>query len=206
MSAPFRLARGVRVADLSGIREGYALATAAQGHAVITVNVSAERLRDVVAELAALVVAPGFLVLQVGSNRAIEGELRVSESDPLHEDVHYLDGLSHEGFRGIFARYADLWAHDGLIQFGFGSHAGVDEVFVGPYKIVHVYAAEPDKYVRTLATLGFRESTPLRTVWNNFSSETPGQRSALSDVEPTIWQAIEQLEHEGLYFAERRES
>ncbi len=45
----------------------------------------------------------------------------------------------------------------------------------------------------------------VKTVWDNFTQSSPGQRRALKNVTPTIWEMIEQLKDKGLYSAERRE-
>jgi hypothetical protein len=206
MSSTFRLARGVAVADLSGIHEGYSVEAAPRGHAVFTVNVSAERMRTVFERLASEVSDPGFLVLEVGTHESVEKTLRKSSTDPFHKDVYYLDALSHEGLREILDRHGDLLTHDGGIHFGFGGSGGIDEVYVGPYKILHIYANAPEKYVRALQDLGFVGEPRLKTVWDNFTAEAPGKRMVLTDVKTTIWSLIEELKTQGLYFAERRDA
>ena len=89
--------------------------------------------------------------------------------------------------------------------FGFGFHSGRDEVFMGPYKIVYVYADAPERYHVVLEDLGFEQRQPLRTVWKNIGPDSPGSRGMLDDANPTRWQMIEALELQGLRYAERRE-
>ncbi len=202
----FRLVRGVHVEDLSRIREGYSVRVSEEGHSVFTVNVSAERLRAVFERLTSLVVDPGFLVLEVGTNETVERSLRVSSDDPLHNDVFYLDGMTHRELLELMDRGGELLIHDGGIQFGYGSGSGKDEVFVRAYKILSVFADDPDKYHRALSELCIERVAKLRTVWDNFTPDSPGSRRVLDDGRRSIWDLIEELKGAGLYLAERRES
>ena len=204
MEEGFRLARGVHVPDLTGIREAYSTEVSTRGHTVFTVNVSAERLELVFRRLSSEVVEPGFFLLETGTPEAVEKELRRSSTDPLHKDVRYLDDISYQDLVQILRRYGDLLVHDGGVNFGFGSGTGIDEVFVGPYKVLQIYADDPQKYILALSDLGLERDPELRTVWSNFTRENPGTRQVLTDVETTIWDMIGELEREGLYFAERR--
>lgn len=200
----FRLARGITVPDLSGIHEGYSAKLAPKGHTVFTVNVSADRVDTVFRRLSSEVSDPGFLLLEVGTHESVEKTLRKSPTDPLHKDVYYLDSLTHERLLRILDRHVEVLVHDGGINFGFGGSSGVDEVFVGSYKIVYIYSDAPEKYVHALDDLGFKREPQIKTVWDNFTQQSPGSRQVL-DVEPTIWDVIEELKETGLYFAERRD-
>lgn len=206
MSDNFQLVRGVVVPDLTGIHEAYSISVAPRGHSVFTVNVSAERIDAVFRQLVCEVAEPGFLVLEVGTHASVEVTLRKSEADPFHKDVFYLDGLTHQRLGDILDRHGDLLIQDGGIHFGFGSRHGVDEVFVGPYKIVYVYADAPQKFAAALDTLEYPREPRIRTVWSNFTRDAPGSRRVLTDVPTTIWDVIEELKGEGLYFAERRDA
>ncbi|MCB9916082.1 MAG: hypothetical protein H6828_13210 [Planctomycetes bacterium] len=202
----FRLARGVHVADLSGVREGYGAELTAAGHTVFTVNVSAERLWPVFRRLSAEVREPAFLLLEHGTDEAEERALRTAPDAPFHKDVHYLDGIDHARLLELVEPHAELFVNDGGVNFGYGAHGGTDEVFVGPYKLVYLYADDPAKYRAALAELGFEEARPLRTVWHSISPERPGIRRVLTEARPTIWDVRDELAAQGLYLAERRES
>jgi hypothetical protein len=205
MTATFQLPNGIQVADLSGIREAYSVAIAKDGYHVFTVNVSAENIHDVFCRLAAEVNQPAFLLLETGTHRDVEQQLRKSDTDPFHKDVYYLDGLKWSTTESVLGSYAELFTHDGQLNFGFGSHEGHDEVFVGPYKLFTIYASEPAKYESALDELGFAKVERVKTVWDNFNENSPGKRNALTEATPTIWDMIEQLKEQGLYLAERRE-
>lgn len=132
---PFQLPRGIEIADLSGIREAYSISKTEDGYYALTINVSAERIEPVFARLASEVKPPAFLLLETGTHRDVEKELRKNDTDPLHKDVYYLDGQTWADAKAKLAAYTHLLTHDGGINFGFGSHEGHDEIFVGPYKI-----------------------------------------------------------------------
>lgn len=205
-SSSFRTVAGCEVADLTGIHEGYSV-KAANGYHVITINVSAEKIADVFLRLAELPREPVFLTIEVGTHKDEEAALRKTDSDPFHNDVYYIDGLSLSAAREIVKKYSTILVQDGCVEFGIGSHGkdSHDEVFVNGYKIFYVYAVDPEKYLKALVSLGFQEEPQIRTVWDTFTPPTPGKRNVLTDAETTIWGMIEELKKQGLYLAERRE-
>ena len=203
----FKLVKGCEAGSLEGIHEGYSV-DAAKGYSVFTINVSAENIPTVLLRLVEEIRGPVFFLIEVGTHRDEEAKPRKKDSDPFHKDVYYLDGLSPEKARDIFVRYRDVLVDDGGVTFGIGSHGKPpfqDEVFVGPYKVLYVYASEPGKYTNALEKLGFRKEAKIKTVWDTFTTDTPGKRNVLTGAKTTIWQMIEELTKEGLYLAERRE-
>ena len=202
----FQLPRGIEIENLDGIREGYSVSLSEGGFHVFTINVSANNILRVFTRLAAEVKQPGFLLLESGTHQDIEKQLRKNETDPFHRDVYYLDGLRWADADEIVDSYSELLVHDGEINFGFGSHDGHDEVFVGPYKVFSIYADQPEKYIAALTELQILRVDRLKTVWENFTPESPGRRKVLTgDSGTTIWDMIGELKQRGLYLAERRE-
>ncbi len=205
MNPKFQLAEGIEVKDLSGIHEAFSIKREKEGYYSFQINVSSPNIIKVFRELAADVNGPGFFLLEVGSPEETEKQLRKKDSDPFHKDVYYLDGKDWKDISPIIIRYQYLLSQDGGVNIGFGSHSGHDEVFVSAYKIFHIYADEPSKYIETLQKLGFKEVDSLRTVWDNFTIDSPGRRNVLTHAKPNIWDMIENLKKDGFYFAERRE-
>lgn len=204
MSAAFELAAGVEVADLTGIHEGFSSRGTARGYHQLTVNVSAPRLLETVRELARQVSEPGFVVLEVPCEENTEAALREDEGAPFHRDVYYLDGIDFARFVQLLETNAAVLLEDGEVNFGFGSHDGYDEVFVGAYKIVSVYAGEPRKYIDALVAMRFGMEDQIRTIWENISIESPGRRRSLAVDGRTVRDLIAELQDEGLYLAEQR--
>lgn len=172
--------------------------------AIFTVNVSADRLQAVFERLSFYVDAPGFLVLETGTNQTVERTLRKNDQDPFHVDLHILDQLSHPQLLELLASDRELFYEDGQVNFGFASQAGVDEVFIGAYKVLEIYTHWPEKYLPVLGELGFEQEAKLRTIWDNISIKTPASRSALKDLPRTIWTLLEELRGRGLQLADRR--
>ncbi|MHC4401329.1 MAG: hypothetical protein ACYTG0_16780 [Planctomycetota bacterium] len=86
---------------------------AQDGYHVFTVNVSAENIHDAFCRLASEVNEPAFLLLETGTHRDIEQELRKNDTDPFHKDVYYLDGLNWPTASAYFRMLltlVDLWA------------------------------------------------------------------------------------------------
>lgn len=206
IDATFALPRGVSLTDRGGLSEGFEVVPRKdEEHTMIRVNVSADRTADVYRDLAEAVDAPGFLVVETPSNRAVEEELRAADDSPFHVDVHYLDGLETIDHRILFDEYAELLTACGFVAFGFGSHQGIDEVLVDGYKTFTVLSVDPDKYVTRLRGLGLTERTPLRTAWDTLGPETPGERLRQRIDGRTVFDLVRELEERGLYFAKRRE-
>jgi hypothetical protein len=204
-SPHFRLARGVEVGSLDGVHEGYMARLTDEDYTLLTVNVSAERLDEVILALAAEVREPGFLIVELPASADVERRLRKTDRDPYHRDVFYLDGMTYAHFITLFRRYADLLVHDGVIGFGYGAPDAHDEVFVGRYKIVYVYADDPEKYVRVLDGLGYVEEPELCTVWDTFTPQTPGRVFPIRTGGLGVYEMVEALKKDGLHFVERRE-
>jgi len=204
MASNFKLVSGVHVSDLDGIYEGYCVSER-QNYSVITINVSAENIDVVFRSLCKKVRTPGFLFLEHGTHRDIEDELRKNGTDSLHKDIFYLGGLQYDGFLNLYEKYKDLLVNDGMIRFGFSSQSEHDEVFVSKYKIFTIFADDPHKYTAELERLGICKNDNLKTVWENFTSEAPGECHLIRIDDRNIYDMVEELKELGLYFAERRE-
>ena len=204
MKKPFTVVQGNYVSNLEGITEGYSI-TQNNGSYQVIINVSSENIDNIFQSLCKKVETPGFLLLEHGTNENIEKQLRKSDSDPFHKDVYYLDGLNWESFLNIYIEFRELLINDGEINFGFGSHNGMDEVFIGPYKIFTIFTHEVEKYIEVLSYLGFEKYEAIKTVWDNFIDSTPGERMIIKHNGNDIYEMIEMLTKKGLYFAERRE-
>lgn len=205
----FQLASGVTVPHLAGIEQAYQVRQGKK-YTVFTVNISRENLETVLLNLIQLVATPGFFVLETPTNEIIEQQLRKNDDDPFHKDVYYLDGQETEGFKQLWDEARELLLDDGMVAFGFGSHPNCtdgqfDEVLVGKYKILTIYSNNPDKFTQALAQLGIPQVEELRTVWDNFSEDSPGIAERIEVNGKDIYDLVELLNKQGLYFKEYRE-
>lgn len=198
------MVKGVKVSCLDGIEEGYSIEKR-DTYYQMTINVSAQNIDEVFRSLCLKVKEPGFLLIEHASSVDIEEELRKSDTDPMHKDIHYLDGLGIESFFKIYDKYHELLINDGMVNFGFGSHSDIDEVYVGTYKIFTIFTDEPEKYIHVLNDIGIPKKETLKTVWNNISKDTPASRVRINHNGMDIYEMVDLLSKEGLYLAERRE-
>src|SRR5262245_55735453 len=139
----FQVVDGVVVPDLHLLTEGFEVRQRTDGVWSILANVSAERIPDVFRRCVERIPGPGYFVLETGTPGDEEETLRTAPTDPLHCDVWYLDGIPPAEAVAIFAAHERLLVHDGMIKFGFGSHQGMNEVFVGAYKLFSLFAVDP---------------------------------------------------------------
>lgn len=204
MRKPFRIVKGNHVPCLEGIEEGYSIRKNKEFYQ-LTINVSAENIDSVFRSLCIKVRTPGFLLLEHGTNAKIEEQLRKSDMDPFHKDVYYLDGLDHASFFQLYDQYKELFINDGEINYGFGSHTGIDEVYIGPYKIFTIFTDEVEKYFSALLDVGIPRVDELKTVWQNFTETAPGGRMTIKHNGIDIYNMVELLTEKGLYLGERRE-
>ncbi len=145
--SPFRTVDGVSVPEAASLREGFQAHRDDRGYSRILLNVSADRIALVFRWLVERIPGPGYFVLETGTHEVEERKLRKTATDPFHCDVWHLDGLQSADMLAILGDYERLLVHDGMVRFGYGAHGCVDEVFVGPYKLFHMYAADaPPRY------------------------------------------------------------
>lgn len=199
----FQTVVGNFVSNVDELREGY---TKQRGddYWLLQINVSAEHIDSLFRLLCGQVRQPSFLVLEHGTNQKDEETLRTSDQDPFHKDVLYLDNLEYQKFEEIYNKYKELLIHDGEICYGLGSHNGMDEVYVGAYKIFFIFTDTPDKYEAILQELGFKLFERMKTVWSVIRHDNPGQRRCVKKNGIDIYEMVEALKSEGLYLAERR--
>lgn len=202
----FKLAAGVTVSNLNGVTEGFSIQATDQNYSVITINVSADKLEEIYLGLCALVNTPAFALVEIPTNQADEKKLRQKSTDSLHKDVYYWDGISFDDNKLMVLEYSQFFIDDGEITFGFGSHTGHDEVFVGRYKLVNIYTDTPAKYLQYLKSRNYPRREPLQTVFDTFSPQSPGSTQVITVNGKTIYELIEILKRKGFYFAERRVS
>ncbi len=200
----FTTPHGITVPFPDLLAEGYDITPRSKGGFQLKVNVDASRLADVFRELVGLVPEPGFLVLETPCNEVRELELRKTEDDPFHRDVYYLDGLDQSRFLTLFTEYSDLLVHDGFVHFGYGSHdtSRLNEIFVGDYKVLRVFTADPAPYEAQLAGWSIPRVDKLLTARDTCTEEHPGYKNRWSRGNLDIYEMLEILiRRHGVYHA-----
>jgi hypothetical protein len=196
----FNIVKGIEVQNLEGIHEGYSINNTHE-KAVITINISAEKINTLFLELCTLIKDSSFLIIEIPTHQKHEQDLRKNGSDPFHKDIYYLDGIEFSEFKQLYEQYMELFIHDGLINFGFGNNT--DEVFIGDYKIMYIHTNDINKFEDILKKFNYKKEDNIKVVMNNFTPQTPGRVNMLTHNNIDIYQMIEQLKSKGLYMAKR---
>lgn len=194
------MVKGCKIHDPSVLHEGYQ-----QTETGYIANVNAEKIQSLVEHFISLQDEWVFLVLEVPTNAKDEAEIQQCAFETMHMDVFYLDGLSKDTAIATFRNFAELFIHDGISRFGFGSHSGNNEIMIDFYNVVTIYTKTPEMYHGMFEKYGIPEESELKTAWEYFTYETPGECSKVSYRGKDIYEAVDCLIQHGLYFAERRE-
>lgn len=190
-----QMIEGCRVHDPSVLCEGYSAIK--YGFAA---NINADKILPLVESFVQLHNEYCFLILEVPTN--LQDEM---DSAVRHKDVYYLDGLTPEMATQLLQSIGKLLVHDGLSTFGIGIHSGGNEILCGKYNVITVYTRTPDRYVGFFEKQEIPYVSELKTAWDYFTDETPGDSFALTFDGVDIYGLVEHLKQHGLYFAERRE-
>ncbi len=202
-SAHFRLVRGLAMTDLGGIYEGYMAKPAEEDRMLLTVNVSAERLAEVILALTAEVREPSVLILDVPSRQHAPGA--PDHGRPTRRDVFEMDHMTHARFASFFRRYAELLVHDGQTWLWYGTGDGRDYVLVGLLKMVRILTDDPAKYMRVLDQLGYTEEPQLLTAADNVSADRPACAFIIEAGGKSVYDMVDAMKRDGLYLLETRE-
>ena len=200
----FLLVRGIDVPNLTDIHECYEISQRAESF-IFTINISADNIESLITNFCSELVEPCFLIIEAPTNETDERELRLEKMAPFHCDVYYCDGLSKQTLFGLIKKYGELLVNDGMVCFGFASHVSNDELYFGRYKIAKIFSANEQRYKNLMGKIGIPLEESIKTVWDNFSQETPGSTNSISVDEKNIYDVLGELKEYGLYFAERRE-
>lgn len=207
MAHNFQLAKGIEISDISRVQEAYCI-TKEKDYFLLRINVSGEKIENMFLELSKKVKQPAFFILETPTNKEIEERLRKTPQDDFHKDVFYLNSLNYNGLQIFFNKYKETLIHNGGISFGYSSYSTggqvMDEVYVGSYKIFHIYTNEPHKYEFLLKKHDYAKKDKLITLRDVINRDNQGTRiiSLPGALQP--YKLIEELEKEGLEFAERR--
>ena len=207
---PFYLAQGNEAPHLEGIHPCYDVVkrlrpSNGKPYYSFMANVSIENLLPMLTAFCRQLDEPGFFLCELPASQQEEERLRQSEEDPFHCDVFYKDGCSNEELLRLLSLYGKWFIADGMSCFGFSSHKTKDEIYVGPYKIVYVYTDDFDRYRTFLETCGLPYEPDMKTVWDNFTEDEPGQCTLVTLEGKTVYDIVETLRKDGLYFSEHRE-
>ena len=192
--------KGCRIKDPAVLFEGYQRLETG-----FVANVNADKILSVLQSFVLLHNEFCFIILEVPTNAKDETAFASDASQSLHKDVYYLDGLTAERAVEFLHVFGEWFIHDGLSDFGIGIHSGANEIVLGKYNVVTVYTKTPQQYIDFFEAQGIREVNDLKTAWDFFTDDTPGESFLYEHKGKNIYDLVEHLKQYGLYFAERRE-
>lgn len=195
----FKLALGYSAENLEGIHPAYS-----SEENRISAVLSEEQISPVVNELIKLLPEPVFFFIELPCSADEEKSLRKTKADPLHCKVYYLDNCTAQVAEAIMKRYGQLLIADGLVKFGFGSHKSGDEIYCLKYNEMIVFGGE--KYAEVFDKMNIPREEEFKSVWDNFTNDTPGECRAVEIDGETVYDIPENLKSEGMYYAETREN
>ena len=200
----FSLAQGITVPNLTGIHECYEIAQRDAAF-VFIINVSVENIQPLIKSFFSELEEPCFLIIEVPTNEADERSLRFENTSPFHCDVYYCNALPKQALFELIEKYADFLIHDGMVCFGIASHSSHDELFIGKYKVAKIFTANEQRYKKLMDKMRIPFEETIKTVWDNFSKQEPGETRSISIGGKNIYNVLDELKEYGLFFAERRE-
>lgn len=195
----FKLIQGVTAENLDGIHSAYY--TDKNG---ISAVLSAELIESAVCSLIKSLDEPVFFFIELPCGEDQEKVLRKNKTDPFHYDLYYLDNCTLPVAQAIMGRFGELLVNDGICRFGFGSHSSGEEIYCLNYQVVSVYGSS-EKIEPVFKKLGAVKEKNFRTLWDNFSADTPGTSASVEKDGETVYDIPVNLEPEGMYLADTLE-
>ena len=193
--------KGCRIHDPSMLNEGYQ-----QTNFGFAANVDADKIQILFENFIRLHNEMCFLILEVPTNANEENVCLTDGISPLHKDVYYLDGLTPHRAIEFLNVFAPWLIHDGMCSFGIGIHSGGNEIMAGKYNVVTLYTHDQRRYTGFFEELSIQKVSDLKTAWDTFTADTPGEAFVYTQDGKNIYDLVEHMKQYGLYFAERREA
>ena len=193
-----KLRKGCRVPFPEKLLEGYEYK---ESH--FTANVNADKIEGLLSHFIAMHHEPIFFILELPSKQEHETEIRPGVVKTLHKDVYYVDGCTQEEALAILSRTANLMINDGLCSFGFGCHQSNDEIMVGKYNVVSVYANNKNTFDGFFEEHEIAFAEHLVTAWDTFTQDNPGESSRVDTDGKSIYDIPDILKDWGIYLAEQ---
>lgn len=195
-----KMIKGCRINNSYVLYEGYE-----QIDSGFVANVDADKIQKLFENFLKLHNELCFIILEVPTNAKAESAFLSGGTSPLHKDVYYLDGLTPERAVEFLSVFGEWLIHDGLSSFGIGIHSGNNEIVAGKYNVVTVFTQDKPKYNGFFETLGISQVSDLKTAWDYFTWDNPGDSFLYTYNGKNIYDLVDHLKQYGLYFAERRQ-
>lgn len=153
----FRLIPGISIPDTSRIKREYKIS---RGRIYFTI--SAQDYQGFFSSCVKKLEEPVFFFVEIPDDN---GEYR----------LYYLDNCTEPVAQAILKRYSGILFGDGVIKYGFGSHAVDDEIYMQEYQTVSIYSKDLAKYEEVLASLGYVKSKDCVLSWDVIDKDNVGE-------------------------------
>jgi len=194
------MVKGCKVSRNHLLSEQYEI----QEYALIA-NVHAHKMEEILQHFIAMQTQRLFFILELPVSADDEQRLRKNDTDPMHKNIYYIDGLDADHARMLLIRYGDLLINDGMSSFGFGAHDGTAEIMLGKYNIVTLWTNTMDQYKDFFDAHQIPLVENLFAAWDTFTPETPGKCMRIEVSGKSVFDLPDELKDWGIYLAEQRE-
>lgn len=194
----FRFVKGCRAGCEKKLREGFE-----ETERGFVANVSAENIDQLMRDYVAAQTEELFLFIEKPCNLAEEEPDERGVVTQPHVNVYYWDGITKEQANVVLDEYGDWLINDGFVCFGFGVKGCASEIMKDKYNVISVYSVDPPKE-RPLLALRLPQVAELRTAWDYFDRQHPGECFQYRKDGKNVHDVVEELLQQGLYFAERK--
>ncbi len=189
------LTKGASVPQADKLSEQYE-----KGETTLLANVDASKIEEVFQHFICMQEDRLFFILELPANEQDERKLRKSDTDPMHKDIYYIDGLTDKQALVLLIRYGELLINDGISKFGFGVHNGTAEIMRDKYNVMTLWSNCLSKYDGFFEAHDIPLVEKCLTAWETFSDETPGECSRIEVNGLSVYDLPEKLKDWGIYF------
>lgn len=114
-----------------------------------------------------------------------------------HKNIYYMDSLTQDKALEILDKYGDILINDGYCYFGFGNRK-FDEISKTKYNVMYAYSKDDlSKYEKIFKDNGLVKTDNLKTAWEQFTQENPGETYA----DERTKEVMKELLKNGMYLA-----
>lgn len=196
-----KMIKGAKINDAEKLNEEFAY----QENNILA-NINENKILKIMNEFVDLQRNPLFLIFEVPAhldNEEVKGNLIAN----MHKNIYYIDNMSNEFVKELLKTFGNLFINDGMAQIGVGNHVTNTEIMTDKYNVVTIFYGKDDKskYEKLMIDNKIKKVDKLVTAWDFFSKSNPGKCKIIEEDGKNVYDAIEVLKEDGLYFAERRE-
>ncbi len=127
-------------------------------------------------------------------------------TDTHNKDVYYIDGCTQTEALTILRTVGDLLINDGMCSFGFGCCESRDEIIVGKYNVVSIYAENENTYDGFFEEHGIARVKALNTAWDTFSPDFSGTARLIRTAGKATTDIPQMFKEWGIYLAGERKN